>query len=581
MTRNDPTIPYVLLLLLLLALGTGHGLAAEDPECLPRKPDSSRIAAFCTLEVVGKGRNTTGLDHVQLHCNTTSGDLMPVGIASAAKNSPLADFAATVRQQLEQHGSGITIVQPDCQQQAETPAVTDNQVPLYGLLYFCEGSITLVNPMVRDLYLPYTLRSRVQDDTAPVVVGGTARVSVVGARAERADASTVFAVVQDAELSIMHSAFNDLAGNPGSAVYARERSAVRIISSNFTNSSSTDVGGALAIMGCCNATVHDSLFFNCSADESGGGLYAIEQASLVVSNTAILNNSAAFQGGGIFCLGRYLGLFNGTKVVYNSAGGSGGGLHMSAQQGRLVLSPDTVVSRNKALGSDRSGPAAGGGAFVGYQTKFDASVMRAVVHNNLARRDANVGTVPDKLLVLTSDVLGYVARPDQLDGGLRVEVRLLGEGGFACEGRNIRAYWDSADDGGGGGGGGGCGDGTAAEAQQPYLSGPPKQLTATNASGVAVMQLRFQEPPGVHKVTFMVEGLPFPCASMQVQVRKCWKGEQEERPGVCRVCPKGRYNFEPGLCAECPPHARCPGGSAVLPKPGFWLSSPQHNVTRM
>lgn len=572
--------PMVLLLLLVSLESATHAQASKP--CPARKSASSNLSAVCFLELVGKGRSTVGLERVRLNCNSTSGDKVPIGIPSEAPNNPLAWLSASLWQQLDQHSTGIAITKPDCQQQIEAPAVAEALVPMYGLLFFCEGNITFVSPVVRDLYLPYTQSSRGQEDTAPLVVGGTAHVSVFGAGVGLVDASTVFAVVQDAELSLEASAFNQLLGNPGSGVFARDRSLLRIHSSNFTNSHSSDFGGALAIMGCCNATVQNSLFLRCSSDFRGGAVYVDEQASLVLRNTSILNNTAGTdnvpsQGGGIYCKGQYLGLFDGTRIMYNKAHGSGGGVYAAAAIGtgalQLAVSPDTVLSWNQAVGSDKEGASVGGGAYLGFATAFDAAVVRSVAHNNSAARDNDIGSRPGNLTVFPEKVVGYVARPDELDGGLRVEVVLLGMGGFPCGGRNIRAFWDVAPESGGGGG-----NSSISEPRQPSVTAPPHLTVATNASGVAVMWLRFQEPPGQHPIVFRAEGVAYLQAKLLVEVRQCWKGEQQERPGVCGVCPAGSYNFGPGLCGNCPGNAQCAGGSAVLSKPGFWLSSLQHNV---
>jgi hypothetical protein len=601
--RIAPAAALLLLLVLIFSLVTSSDALAEDT-CPPsRNSTTSSLTAVCSLELVGKGRAKEGLERVRLSCNSTTGQDVPVGIASTSQNAPMAKLSATLRQQLQQLGSGVVITQPLCQQQTEAPGAGANLLPMFGLLYFCEGAVTLVNPVVRDLFLPYASSNRAQDDVAAVVVGGTARVSVVGARVDRVVASTTFGVVQDAELSLKDSAFNDTVGNPGSAVFARDLSTLRIASSNFTNGHSTDFGGALAIMGCCDVRVQDSVFLGCSADMSGGALFIAELASVVLSNTRILHSTAGngrapqSQGGGIFCGGgRYLGLVNGTVIMHNKAHGSGGGLYAEGPQPRtdrtqpwvgaaqaapklqLVVSPDAVISRNEAVGGDEAGPSTGGGAFLGPAITFDPAVVRAVARNNTAPRDADIGTQPEKLSVLPDRVLGYAARPDGLERGLRVEVMLVGQGGFPCGGRNIRAYWDSvAANASVGTDGGRSADSSVAQQRPPAT---PKQTEATNASGVAVMWLRFFEPPGQHLVTFRVEGLPSLSANLTVEVRQCWQGEQEERghPGVCRVCPAGSYNFQPGRCHECPARAECAGGSAVLSQPGFWLSSPQHNV---
>ena len=568
--RIAPVAALLLLLVLIFSLVPSSDALAADT-CVSRNSPSSSLAAVCSLELVGKGRDKEGLERVRLSCNSTTGQDVPVGIASTSQNAPMAKLSATLRQQLQQLGSGVVIAQPRCQQQTEAPGAGANLLPMFGLLYFCEGAITLVNPVVRDLFLPYASSSRAQDDVAAVVVGGTARVSVVGARVDRVVASTTFGVVQNAELSLKDSAFNDTVGNPGSAVFVRDSSTLRIASSNFTNGHSTDFGGALAIMGCSDVRVQDSVFLGCSADMSGGAFFVAELASVVLSNTRILHSTAGngraplSRGGGIFCGGgRYLGLVNGTVIMHNKAHGSGGGLYAEGPQPRtdrtqpgvgaaqaapklqVVVSPDSVISRNEAVGGDEAGPSTGGGAFLGPAITFDPAVVRAVARNNTAPRDADIGTQPGKLSVLPDRVSGYAARPDALEGGLRVEVMLLGQGGFACGGRNIHAYWDSVADNASVGADGGRSANSSVAQQRPPTT--PKDTEATNASGVAVMLLRFFEPPGQHLVTFLVEGLPALSANLTVEVRQCWKGEQQElrRPGVCRVCPVGSYNFQQG-----------------------------------
>jgi hypothetical protein len=127
--------------------------------CVSRNITSSSLSAACGLELVGncEGRDKVGIDRVILSCTSITGDKVPVGIASAVRKAPLAEISTLVRQQLQQHGSGIAVVKPACQQQKEAPAVTDDLLPLFGVLYICEGNITIKHLVVRDLFLPRTL----------------------------------------------------------------------------------------------------------------------------------------------------------------------------------------------------------------------------------------------------------------------------------------------------------------------------------------------------------------------------------------------------------------------------------------
>jgi len=591
--------PYRQLRLLLAALLAVAAYAQSQnlQHCLPGEDAILQEPSVCSLEIVGRnysslGKIQPGIERVSLNCKSPSGYKVPVGVASPGQNSPLAGLARDVLQALQPSlknpNSGIVLASPSCQAAVEAPPRKASLVPLYGLLYFCEGSITLSKPIIRDLWLPYTSVTRGQDDTAAVVVAGTARVVVEGARVERVHASTALAVLQDSAVAVTQSTFRDNVGNPGSAVFARDRAVLCIHSSTFLNGSSTDYGGAVAVMGFCNATVVGSVFTNCSAAISGGALYAIENSSLTVSSTLIQHNtagtptSAQSRGGGIFCQGRFLNISNGTRIIGNTAFGHGGGLYASVDVFSdhwiplaLHLAGDAVVSNNTAQGIDIDGPSAGGGVAIGFNASFDPVVLRRVVQNNTAVRDADVSIEPTQLTLLGErTVQSYTARPAGQRGGLRVEVLVQGEGGFPCGGRNVRAYWLSqAHNSSMNAGRRLFGAGPA----RPDTTGAPKHTASTNASGVAVLELGFAEPPGQHLITLVVEHKKFLQADVLVEVRQCWKGEQEESPGVCGICPVGTYNFQPGVCHDCPLHAQCPGGAAVLPKQGFWLSSPQHN----
>lgn len=602
--RYRPSCQVRLLLAALLAVAAyAQGQDLDLQHCLPREDAVVQEPSVCSLEIVGRkdsfqGKIQPGIERVSLNCTSPSGYKVPVGVASASQNSPLAGLARDVLQALQPSllnpNSGIVLASPSCQQAVEAPPKKASLVPLYGLLYFCEGSITLSKPIIQGLWLPYTSVTRGQDDTATVVIAGNARVVVEGAQVERVHASTALAraVLQDSAVAVTQSIFRCNVGNPGSAVFARDRAVLCIHSSTFLDSSSTDYGGAVAVMGFCNATVVESVFTNCSAALSGGALYASENSSLTVGSTLIQHNtagtptSAQSRGGGIFCQARFLNISNGTRIIGNTAFGHGGGVYASVDVFSdhwiplaLQLSGNTVVSGNTAQGIDNDGPSAGGGVAIGFETKFDPVVLRHVVQNNTAARDADVSIEPTQLTVLGEDtVQGYTARPAGQRGGLRVEVLVQGEGGFPCGGRNVRAYWlsnsrNSSMSAGRGLLGGGNTTGPAG----PDTTGAPKHTASTNASGVAVLELAFAEPPGTHLITLAVEHKASLKADVLVEVRHCWKGEQEESPGICGICLVGKYNFELGVCHDCPLHAQCPGGAVVLPNQGFWLSSAQHN----
>jgi hypothetical protein len=415
------------------------------------------------------------------------------------------------------------------------------------------------------------------------------------------DASTAFAVLQDGHLAVAESSFRHNQGNPGSAVFAQGRSAVCVQSSSFDNSSSTDYGGAIAVIGSSNTTVVNSTFTGCSSQRSGGAIYSIEQSRLTISNSSITGstagsaNSPGAQGGAVYSTGLFLRISEGTQVTGNTAYGSGGGIFVSANfwaktvvQSELQLTDDVVISSNNAKGSDDGEPSTGGGAYVTNDVTFDAQLLEAVTKGNSALRDKNVGTFPEKLTVLRpSTVDCYAARPDP-QSGLAVVISLHGQGGFPCAGRNVEAHWTSSADNTSSSPrrrlAADVDDGSGSQTGSPVEPNPfgtaPKQVAITDDKGVARMLLRFQEPPGAHKILFKLASVSSYTvdADMIVHVRQCQQGEVQEAPGLCRVCAKGSYNFAPGECLACPSNAECPGGTVVLSKPGFWQSSPQHNT---
>ncbi|GMH37970.1 hypothetical protein BSKO_05854 [Bryopsis sp. KO-2023] len=59
-------------------------------------------------------------------------------------------------------------------------------------------------------------------------------------------------------------------------------------------------------------------------------------------------------------------------------------------------------------------------------------------------------------------------------------------------------------------------------------------------------------------------------------IRDCVAGESEgEVFKECRVCEIDKYSFLPGKgCQECESNAICSGGAALVPRPGFWHSTP-------
>lgn len=402
-------------------------------------------------------------------------------------------------------------------------------VPLYALLYFCEGHIRFVKPTLRDVYLPYALSDRSQQDTAVVAFAGSVSATMVGATVTGNDASTAIAVLGDAALGIKASSFQNNQGNPGSGVFARGNAAVNITSCSFQENHSSDNGGAIAAMGCSTVGITASRIVNNSADISGGGIYAIEQASLVVQNTSLLDNSA--QDGGGFFVSSAVRILDST-VANNTAMVRGGGLYVMASPFAALAVADSKVTNNTA---NRGG----GLAIVSSPVVFDpASIKLAVVDNNGAK-DSDVSVEPEQLTIVGSPVVGdFVGRPDLEEGLLRVQLNLTGaNGSFSCGARKVEAYWL---------------DESLTSLSPPAWQMPPMQMTCglgplgqinmaspkavglSAPDGLVNFSFVFQQPPGTHIIHFRValepdEGFPCPpvATNLTVRVRPCGRGEQQ------------------------------------------------------
>ena len=68
---------------------------------------------------------------------------------------------------------------------------------------------------------------------------------------------------------------------------------------------------------------------------------------------------------------------------------------------------------------------------------------------------------------------------------------------------------------------------------------------------------------------------------LRISIRKCYPGEIDQRD-VCNSCPVDQYSFVPALsrCQSCEGNAECRGGAALVPKDGYWHSTPFSPVFR-
>ena len=106
-------------------------------------------------------------------------------------------------------------------------------------------------------------------------------------------------------------------------------------------------------------------------------------------------------------------------------------------------------------------------------------------------------------------------------------------------------------------------------------------LKYTASNGVAVINSTFAR--GVNRssnLTIISERHRRVRIQIVLNIRECLPGETEQQD-LCLPCQKDQYGFDPGQnCHSCEENALCDGGAALVPKSGFWHSTPFSPVFR-
>ena len=127
----------------------------------------------------------------------------------------------------------------------------------------------------------------------------------------------------------------------------------------------------------------------------------------------------------------------------------------------------------------------------------------------------------------------------------------------------------------------------------------------SDTSGLVHLSLKIRKPPGAYTLSFslmqevMEQSLnastgqtnsssssnssrllraPGP-AIMSLQVRSCIPGEVTAAPDACQECLEGSFSLNPSnaTCDAAPDGAFAPGGTAIIPREGYWSSDPRSN----
>lgn len=101
------------------------------------------------------------------------------------------------------------------------------------------------------------------------------------------------------------------------------------------------------------------------------------------------------------------------------------------------------------------------------------------------------------------------------------------------------------------------------------------QLVTVAEAGVATFDsITVTADPGTYEITFLANGLPPVTSSFSI--RGCVLGEfNVTDKKICTSCSSGFYGHDPLVpCQQCSERAECTGGPVLVPKNGFWHSTP-------
>jgi len=136
---------------------------------------------------------------------------------------------------------------------------------------------------------------------------------------------------------------NDLRGR-GGAIHNSALGSIAISSSQFTDNSAMETGGAIHNQG--DITISDSVFTGNAAADGGGAVFNEGRATITITNSQFTNNSATMDAGAIFNAFEGSTTISGSQFTGNSAGANGGAI---SNFGSLGLTESNVTGNSAAL----------------------------------------------------------------------------------------------------------------------------------------------------------------------------------------------------------------------------------------
>jgi hypothetical protein len=397
----------------------------------------------------------------------------------------------------------------------------------------------------------------------------------------------------------------------GGGVYVRGNASVAITNSSVYNNSAHSAltnssgGGGLHVMGNGSVSLAGGSSVHRNTADLGGGICVAGDATVwVAGGTRVQGNTAWLSGGGMFVADKAIAVITGGSSVYNNtAGESGGGLYIQGNArvalednssvrlniaasfgGGLVVTStaSVVVTGSSSVSANRVWNGSGGGMTVWSGANVTIDSQSAVVNNTCS--GGGGGGIAIDVYIPQFDTGGREAVVDVKKSPVSINNSTVSNN------TSIRAA---------GGGVAVAGSGSVELVNGTVLSGNQ----AVNSSGGGVVLLNNGTLSADSSVMFASNFVrtgyvgsdiaAFGTSSLRLpnlrgQLTKCSAGvylaqdtcqpdEVSQHDRCVCGCPQHMYSFvnatDAALCDPCPDHAKCLGGSLVVPVLGYWASA--------
>ena len=430
-------------------------------------------------------------------------------------------------------------------------------------------------------------------------------------------------------VEISDSLFQDFSGITYGAVacIGDGSGQVKIFHSKFLNNYSTDSGGGATIIGM-GLSLQESLIQGNHAQTHGGGLHflALSNETVTINSTLFLSNTAGGDGGGL-CLQGNAAFLQNTTVQANSAKGDGGGGYIAAGgEGEVTITRCAFLDNNcmgsggglylqnmgvaleEARVDGNYGGVDGGGLHLlspdCNHCTFNLSGLTEVLDNRCDRNGGGIMwkdcmpqvsstvVIKDNKAVYGADI---ASSPSNLMPFIRRNLKEYPNFRIfnAAPGESYsRVFYISLCDIYGNVVTTDNSSTLSIFAMQEYpdlsLRG---NITFTSVQGVFSVTnfVPLSNPGSIQQFQATTDAIPLAgvrnsnttyinTVQIEIALRNCTYGEKISNT-QCTPCAEGTYVIDPDYtCHACPTGGYCPGGSLILPLPGYWRSSNYSNV---